>query len=365
MPVPGAEVTEAVAAGESEVVEVASAETAPVGEDESTEGAEAAGSVETKEDLTFAPPRTGALKVSRRSSKKPAGKEGGQAKRGKSDKQLSPRQRRRRWLRGVLESYAKLRRPLDRLSPYQILMLGRGQRSQLIKLNLEYELGGLVHAAREALSPGRHPMHLWLLEVAEEGLKKVILPRLEQDILSELEEAAHHNLMETAIGHLHDSLSQRPVRGRTILSIDAIGPKAAAIAVVNAQGEVLHTDEIPCNSSRGDTVSANVALMGQVIHRYRVNLVVLSNGPARRFLIHTLKELLKQSSGALHWTMVDRAGRGCLLCDPIVPSGASTDFASSSIGGLVGLASARSIATVAQGRSNSIAFGQLSTRVAR
>ena len=269
------------------------------------EAVELAAKGESKEDLTFTPPRSGALNVARRSSKKSGAKEAANTKRGKSDKQLSPRQRRRRWLRGVLESYAKLRR---RLSPYQILMLGRGQRSQLIKLNLEYELGGLVHAAREALSPGRHPLHLWLLEVAEEGLKKVILPRLEQDLLSELEEAAHHNLMETAIGHLHDSLSQRPVRGRTILSIDAIGPKAAAIAVVNAHGEVLHTDEIPCNSSRGDTVSANVALMGQVIHRYRVNLVVLSNGPARRFLIHTLKELLKQSSGALHWTMVDRAG---------------------------------------------------------
>ena len=238
-----------------------------------------------------------------------------------SDKQLSPRQRRRKWLRSILESYSRLKKPLSSLTPYQILMLSRGQRSQIVALQFHYDERPLVQVCRESLCPGRHPMHHWLLEVAEDGLRTQILPRLHQDVLSILEEDAHTDLTEAAVVHLQASLLQRPVHGHRILVIDAIGPKMAAIAVVDADGRVVFTNEIPCNSNRADVVAQNVVSLGQWIHEHKVTLLTISNGPARRYLIHTVSELLKQSSdGSLYWTMVDRAGadaycmsRGCLV----------------------------------------------------
>jgi transcriptional accessory protein Tex/SPT6 len=238
-----------------------------------------------------------------------------------SDKQLSPRQRRRKWLRSILESYAKLRKPLSALTPYQILMLSRGQRSQIIAVQFHYEEKPLVQVCRESLCPGRHPMHQWLVEIAEEGLRSHILPRLHQDVFAILEEDAHTDLTEAAVVHLQASLLQRPVRGHRILVIDAIGPKMAAVAIVDAEGNVVFTNEIACNSNRADVVAQNVVALGQWIHEHQVTLLALSNGPARRYLIHTVSELLKQSAdGSLYWTMVDRAGadgycmsRGCLV----------------------------------------------------
>ncbi|MFO0925310.1 MAG: Tex-like N-terminal domain-containing protein [Pirellulales bacterium] len=266
---------------------------------EGAEGTAPTAAATPGENLTFAPPK------SKKGGKKSKAKETVKAK---SESNLSPRQRRRRWLKSVLESYVKLRKPLDRLSPYQILMLGRGQRSQLIKLNLEYDIAPLIHAARESLWPGRHPLHHWLLELAEEGLRKQILPKLEQDLMAEYEEVAQQELLDMAVEHLEHCLQQKPVSGKTILAIDAIGPKSAALAVVDKQGKVLHTDEIACNSIRGDILTTNVTMLGEIIHRFHVDVLALSNGPARRFLIHTIKELLKQSSGRLQWVMVDRAG---------------------------------------------------------
>ena len=238
-----------------------------------------------------------------------------------SDKQLSPRQRRRKWLRSILESYSKLKKPLTALTPYQILMLSRGQRSQIVALQFHYDERPLVQFCRETLCPGRHPMHHWLLEVAEDSLKNQILPRLHQDILSILEEDAHTDLTEAAVVHLQSSLLQRPVHGHRILIIDAIGPKMAAVAIVDADGKVVFTNEIPCNSNRADVVAQNVVSLGQWIHEHKVTLMAISNGPARRYLIHAVSELLKQTSdGSLYWTMVDRAGadaycmsRGCLV----------------------------------------------------
>lgn len=226
-----------------------------------------------------------------------------------SEKQLSPRQRRRRWLRSIVESYAKLKKPLRALTPYQVLMFSRGIRSQIMQLQFHQDLRPMIQACRDSLCPGRHPMHPLLMDVAEGGLKEIILPRLHQDALAIFEEDANQELIEAAVIHLQSSLLQRPVRGHRILLIDAVGQKTAAVAIVDATGNVLATGELPCNSSKPDVVAQNVTTLGQWVHAHNVTLIALSNGHARRYLIHSVAELMKQSSeGTLYWTILDRAG---------------------------------------------------------
>ena len=226
-----------------------------------------------------------------------------------SDKQLSPRQRRRRWLRGILESYSKLRKPIRDLTPFQVLMLSRGLRSQIIQLQFQTDSKHLVQLCRDSLCPGRHPMHPLLMEVADTGLKEFLLPRLQQDVLAILEEDANQALIESAVEHLETVMLQRPVRGHRILLIDAVGQKTAAVSVVDAQGNLLMTGDIVCNSSKSDVVSQNVAQLGQWVHEHQVTLVALTNGHARRYLVHSVAELMKQSAeGSLYWTFADRQG---------------------------------------------------------
>lgn len=226
-----------------------------------------------------------------------------------SDKQLSPRQRRRRWLRGILETYARLKKPVRALTPFQTLMLSRGIRSQIIQLNFHQDLKPLVQACRETLCPGRHPMHGLLMEVAEGGLKELLLPRVQQDVLTILEEDANQELIEAAVDHLEACMLQRPVRGHRILLIDAVGQKTAAVAIIDAEGNLLATGDIPCNSSKPDVVMQNVTMLGQWVHEHAVTLVVLTNGHARRYLVHSVAELMKQSApDSLYWTFMDRQG---------------------------------------------------------
>ena len=226
-----------------------------------------------------------------------------------SDKQLSPRQRRRRWLRNILESYARLKKPVRALTPFQTLMLSRGIRSQIIQLNFQQDLKPLVMACRETLCPGRHPMHGLLMEVAEGGLKELLLPRVQQDVLTILEEDANQELIEAAVEHLEACMLQRPVRGHRILLIDSVGQKTAAVAIIDANGKLLATGDIPCNSSKPDVVTQNVTTLGQWVHEHSVSLIVLTNGHARRYLVHSVAELMKQSAAdSLYWTFMDRQG---------------------------------------------------------
>lgn len=230
-------------------------------------------------------------------------------KKGKAEVRLTPRQRRRRWLQSMLQPYDGLKKPLHKLSSYQVVMLARGQRTQLIKTSLDYDRAGLVLMATESLVPAQHPLTSWMDEVASEALGRVVLPRIEQDVLAELEDHAHEKLLLQAGEHFSSFVTQRPLRGHRVLCIDAVGPKMAPLAIVCPKGSVLAIDEIPCQGGKSDNKTAVVTKIGELVHKYRVSLIVLSNGPARRSLMPALAELLEQSTpGSVRFSLIDRTG---------------------------------------------------------
>jgi protein Tex len=235
-------------------------------------------------------------------------KERDTAKAAKSVSKLTPRQRRRRWLTSVLQPFKSMKKPLHRLTAYQMLMLGRGQRSQLTKVELQYDRRPLVQMARDTFVADSHPLAGWFASACEHSLNASLLPKIESDALAEQDEQAQQRLLESATDQLRVALMQRPVRGHRILVIDTVGPKSACVAIVDARGRCLVTEEVVC-SSQPSVVSQNVIQLGELVHKHKVTLVALSNGPARRFLIHTVSELMRQSASSnLRWTMVDRGG---------------------------------------------------------
>lgn len=100
---------------------------------------------------------------------------------------------------------------------------------------------------------------------------------------------------------------QRPVRGHCILVIDSVGPKAAAIAIVDPAGHVLAIDEIPGRPALALSHRMLRGGIGSSIPRHLKSW--LTNGPARRFLVLSLRELINQSAASgFRWTMADRSG---------------------------------------------------------
>ena len=268
-------------------------------------------------DLSAVPPVPAELVFKPSGEKKAEGKLGKSAgkKQAKANKpakkpvaKMTPRQRRRRWLVAMLQPMKSLKSPLSKLSSYQHLMLGRGRRSQLVKTELSYDRNRLVELARDTFVTESHPLAKWFAQTADEALEHSLRVKCEHDAVTDLEEIAADRLLVHSVDQLRHSLLQRPVRGHCILVVDATGPKAGAVAVVGPEGDVLAVEEIPCSASPG-IVNQNVVRLGELVHQHRVSLVALTNGPARRFLVLSVRELMKQSAASgLRWTMADRSG---------------------------------------------------------
>jgi uncharacterized protein len=228
-------------------------------------------------------------------------------KESKSLNKLTPRQRRRRWLLGMLQPMKSLKRGVTKLTAYQQLILGRGRRSQIVKTVLGYDKKAVNRLCRDTFVGDGHPFAKWFEEVVASAFESSIRSKIESDTLAILEERAQEKLFETATENLRSTLMQRPVRGHVILVVDTIGPKSASVAVIAPDGRVLHTDEVVC-SAQPEALDQNMVRLGEIAHRYKVTLLALTNGPGRRFLILSIRKLIEASDGKLRWTMADRGG---------------------------------------------------------
>ncbi|MFK8114264.1 MAG: S1 RNA-binding domain-containing protein [Rubripirellula sp.] len=229
------------------------------------------------------------------------------SKQPKKQKKVSPRQRRRRWLVGVLKPLEGKRLNSDKLSSFQIVMLSRALRSQVAKCSFDYDATKLVaELQRTAGGINRHVEQQ--LQDAVLSNEAAIREAAEAAWWEDLQERASARLVSITADHLRQQVNRGGVEANVVMAIDAVGPRTAATTIVAADGRVLHGEDIPCQLSAAQRSQA-VAKMGELIHTYHVDLVVVSNGPARRATMIALGDLIGQAPDqSVRWTVADRSG---------------------------------------------------------
>ena len=241
---------------------------------------------------------------------KPAGKAKAEKKEkpaAKKSKKISPRQRRRRWLVSVLKPLAGKRFGAAKLSSFQIVMLGRALRSQVAECSFEYDAAKMVEEIKRTVGGFNRPLEAKLSALIlehEAGIREAA----EAAWWDELHERASTRLVGIAADHLRKQVNRGGVDAKIVMSIDAVGPRTAATTIVSSDGRVLHCEDLPCALSAAQRTQA-VGKMGELIHAHHVDLIVISNGPARRACMIALGELISQSpESSVRWTLADRSG---------------------------------------------------------
>jgi transcriptional accessory protein Tex/SPT6 len=225
----------------------------------------------------------------------------------KKSKKISPRQRRRRWLVSVLKPLEGKRLPATKLSAFQVVMLGRALRSQVAVCAFEYDAAKLVAEIKKTVVGLNRSIESVLGDVVMQH-EADIREAAEAAWWDELHERASTRLVGVTADHLRKQVNRGPIEAQVVMSIDAVGPKTAATAIVSSDGRVLLGEDLPCQLS-ANVRPQTVARMGELIHQYNVDLVVISNGPARRACLIALSDLISQSpENSIRWTVADRTG---------------------------------------------------------
>ncbi|MCJ2080590.1 Tex family protein [Methylobacterium sp. J-090] len=215
--------------------------------------------------------------------------------------------------------YFEFAEPLTRLPSHRILALFRGEKEEVLDLDLTDAVGDVpakgqpsaqelriakAFGVRDAGRPG----DAFLLETVRRTWRTKLKPSIDTDLRARLWAVAETGAVGVFAGNLRDLLLAAPAGARPTLGLDPGFRTGVKVAVVDATGKVVATDTIYPHEPRRDWNGALMAL-AKVCRAHGVELVAIGNGTASRETDKLAAELIaKQPDLKLTKVMVSEAG---------------------------------------------------------
>lgn len=218
--------------------------------------------------------------------------------------------------RAVYELYYDFQSRFDRLKPYQILAINRGETEKILRVTIEITERDWILALRAGFRPDRRsPLADQLQLAMEDAAHRLLIPAIERDVRRTLTETAETHAIHVFADNMRGLLSQPPLAGHTVLAIDPAFRTGCKIAVIDATGKVLETTNIyphPPQNRRDDALKT----LALLVQRHTVTLIAIGNGTASRETEQLVADLTRQVK-TVHYLMVNEAGASVYSASPL------------------------------------------------
>jgi len=215
----------------------------------------------------------------------------------------------------VYETYYAYNGRLDRIQPYQILAMNRGETEKILRVKIELTERDWLSPIHEVYRPdGRSPLEDHLTLAIADAAKRLLLPAIERDVRAALTETAEAHAINVFALNLRGLLNQPPLAGQVVLGLDPAFRTGCKLAVIDGTGKVLATDNIyPHEPQR--RWSEALDTLRRLVAKYNVTLMAIGNGTASRETEKLVAELT--AGGAARYLMVNEAGASVYSASPL------------------------------------------------
>jgi uncharacterized protein len=196
--------------------------------------------------------------------------------------------------KGVYTLYYDFAARIDRLKPYQVLAINRGEAQKVLRVAVDIPERDWRQAMQNVFPD--HPLSAWAeqLKLAiEDSAKRLLLPAIERDVRAALTEQAESHAIHVFAANLRGLLTQPPLADHVVMGIDPGYRTGCKVAVIDASGKVLETTTIyphqPQNQRRESLV-----VLADLAQRHGVTLISIGNGTASRETEQLAAELIKR-----------------------------------------------------------------------
>ncbi|RKS07839.1 uncharacterized protein DFP74_3524 [Nocardiopsis sp. Huas11] len=218
--------------------------------------------------------------------------------------------------------YFSFSEPLTALPSHRVLAMYRGEKEEVLTLNLEPEEAPADHpdgttprssyenaiAAHFGIVDRGRPADRWLQDTVRWAWRTRILVRLDIDVRMRLWQQAEDDGVNVFAANLRDLLLAAPAGSRATLGLDPGLRTGVKVAVTDRTGKVVSTDTIYPHAPRRDW-DGSLDRLAKLCAAHEVELVAIGNGTASRETDRLAADLLQRHPELkLTKVMVSEAG---------------------------------------------------------
>ncbi len=216
----------------------------------------------------------------------------------------------------VYEMYYEFEIRVDRLKPYQVLALNRGETEKVLRVSLDVADRDWQQPIYHFFRPDqRSPLMDQLEQAIGDAAKRLLLPAIERSVRTALTEQAETHAINVFGLNLRGLLNQPPLAGHTVIGLDPGFRTGCKIAVVDATGKVLETGTIYPHEPQNQREAA-LRTLRAMIARHNVTLIAIGNGTASRETEQLIAELTR-STDAIRYIIASEAGASIYSASPL------------------------------------------------
>lgn len=218
--------------------------------------------------------------------------------------------------RAVFQTYYDFAQRVDRLKPYQVLAMNRGEAEGVLRVRVVVPARDWQAAVALVLRPDRRsPLAEQLVLAIEDAAERLLLPAIERDVRRALTERADAHAINVFAANLRALLLQPPLNGHVVLGIDPGFRTGCKVAVVDPTGKLRDTATIFPHPPQHQHESARATLRA-LIDRHAVTLIAIGNGTASRETEQLVAELIRGTQ-SVRYLITSEAGASVYSASPL------------------------------------------------
>ncbi len=217
----------------------------------------------------------------------------------------------------IFQIYYDFTIEINKIKPYQILALNRGENENDLKVSLEFEINYVFREIKKIYLDYKESFFMNIIESAiEDSFNRLILPSIEKEVRNILTERADLHAIEIFAANLKQLLLQPPISNKIIMGIDPGYISGSKVAVIDETGKYLDGSTIYPHSPQNKKVEAANSIMN-FIGKYKVNIIAIGNGTASRETELFIAEIIKNNDLNCHYIIVNEAGASVYSASPV------------------------------------------------
>ncbi|HRQ39463.1 MAG TPA: Tex family protein [Chloroflexota bacterium] len=218
--------------------------------------------------------------------------------------------------RRVYELYYDFQSRFDRLKPYQVLAINRGETEKILRVTIDIPERDWILSVRTGFRPDRRsPLADQLQQAMDDATHRLLIPAIERDMRRTITEMAETHAIHVFADNLRGLLSQPPLAGHTVLAIDPAYRTGCKTAVIDPTGKLLETATIYPHQPQNRRDDA-LKMLALLVQRHHVSLIAIGNGTASRETEQLVADLTRQIH-TVHYLMVNEAGASVYSASPL------------------------------------------------
>ncbi len=179
------------------------------------------------------------------------------------------------------EDYLEWEDPLDSCTSHRMLAIRRGEKEDVLILDVVIDEEQAVEAIQRKVITGRGEVAEQLKEAIIDGYKRLLSPSIEAEIRLLSKQQADEKAIQVFADNLRELLLASPLGQKTILALDPGFRTGCKVVVLNAQGKLLEDTVIyPHEPQRKVVESENIVLA--MCARHNIEAIAIGNGTASR-----------------------------------------------------------------------------------